>query len=95
MASEDPPTDGPIEEVETDEVEHVIVAETTQPPPREAIVATITPDSTVQPSSFMTRWRLAQWLAALLALAAPLGLMFLIVYVFRDELRQVMDAVGF
>jgi hypothetical protein len=96
MASEDTTGEVPIEEEETDEIaEHVIVAETTTPPPREAIVATMTPASNVKPSSFMTRWRADQWLAALLALLGPLALMGGLVFVFRKELRDAMEAVGF
>jgi hypothetical protein len=49
----------------------------------------------VQPSSFMTRWRVGQWLVALLALLLPLGLMAGIDYVFRDDLRRVAESVGF
>ena len=90
MASEDP-----TEEEESEQfVEHVAVETVTEAPPRSTFVATITNDG-IQPSTFMTRWRGAQWLVALLALLAPLALMFGIVYVFRDEFRRAAEAVGF
>jgi hypothetical protein len=92
--------ENPMDQTEADDtaeavVEHVTVAEAGAPPPAEDIVATMTPNSTVKPSSFMTRWRADQWLAALLALLAPLALMGGLIYVFRDELRRVTESVGF
>ena len=95
MTSENPTSDGPGEGEETEAVvEHVAVAETTTPPPAEAIVAVMTPASTVQPSSFITGWRGAQWIAALLALLLPLALMAGLAYVFRDALRAFAETIG-
>jgi hypothetical protein len=85
----------PIEQEQTEEkIEQVAVTPVTEGPPPATVIVTTVTASGVQPSSFMTRWHGPQWLAALLALAAPLALMFAIVYVFREELRGVMKAVG-
>jgi hypothetical protein len=83
-----------VEEVEAEVVEHVTV-EHARGDAHPDVVATTVPPGGVQPSSFMTRWRVGQWLVALLALLLPLGLMAGIVYVFRDYLRRVAESVGF
>ena len=84
----------PVEEVEVEVVEHVTVEHARGDAHPDVVATTVPPDG-VQPSSFMTRWRVSQWLVALLALVLPLGLMAGLVYLFRDYLRGVAEAVGF